>query len=186
METKGKWSIQQVEITGDKYQLENEHPVQGAGFEGSPPGSYEILYNSDKQVVVMSDNLMEIEDQEEFLGVAEGHIVIGGLGLGLIALRLLKKKGIKSITIIEIDQDVIDLVSPRLTPYPEVSVVQGDVRNFNYNVLKFPPDYVYMDIWDDATSGSFKDRISVLNHWRQCCKHCFAWALERSEGKEVI
>ena len=184
METKGKWSIKTIEITGDKSQLEDEHPIQGAGFEGSPPGTYEILYNNDKQIVVMSDNLMEIEDQEEFLGVAEGHIVIGGLGLGIITLRLLKKKGIKSITVIEIDQDVIDLVSPRLTSYPEVSVVQGDVRNFNCNILKFSPDYVYMDIWDNACRSSLQDRISVLNHWKQCCKHCFAWALERSRGKK--
>lgn len=184
METKGKWSIKTVEITGDKTQLEHEHPVQGAGFEGSPPGTYEILYNNDKKSVIMSDNLMETEDQEEFLGLAEGHIVIGGLGLGLIALRLLKKSGIKSITIIEIDQDVIDLVSPRLVSYPEVSVLLGDVRNFNYNTLKFPPDYVYMDIWDGTSTGSFQDRISVLNYWSQCCKRCFAWALERSERKK--
>lgn len=45
-----------------------------------------------------------------------------------------------------------------------ISVVQEDDINFNYNVLKSPSDYVYMDTWDDASHSPFQDRISVLNH----------------------
>jgi phospholipid N-methyltransferase len=44
---------------------------------------------------------------------ANGNVLIGGLGLGLVIHNILNKQEVKSITIIEINKDLIELVKPK-------------------------------------------------------------------------
>jgi hypothetical protein len=173
------WSIKNIVITGNK-RIDSRVIPKGAGFEGSPPGSYEILYHKNRKVV-MSSNAMELEDMREFVSKASGHVVVGGLGLAIVVNELLKKESIKSITIIEIEQSVIDLTGGRVADKEGVSIIKGDVRTFNFKELKNLPDFVYIDIWDDSNKDSYKDRLSVLDYWSRCCDNCYAWALDRSK-----
>jgi len=174
IKSSGKWSIRQVEIPC------KEEDCRSCGFEDSPPGVYDLLYHNDRKTV-MSNSLMEIEDQEEFLSIAVGNVLIGGLGLGIIVSRLLNKGGIDSIVVIESEQGVIDLIAPKFSNCPKVSIILGNVKNFEPQQLTKSPDCVYLDIWDKADSRSYQDRISVLNHWSQYCDCCYAWALEKSQ-----
>lgn len=79
---------------------------------------------------------------------------VGGLGLGVVLLALAKKQpGL--ITVCEIDQDVIDLIWPRVTAwiskkYPDVKleVIHGDA--FVEVQKNGPYDLAFMDMWPDA------------------------------------
>lgn len=173
----GDWDIREIDIKKD-----GKDGYRGAGFESSPPGKYLVLYHKTRKSV-MTNNLMEMDDQEEFLSVAKGDVIVGGLGLGLIVDRLEEKEGIKSITVIESDIDIIKLNTP--FEWKKTQIIHGDVRSFSFNEEIKSPDFVFLDIWDDCESSSYEDRLSVLDYWNQYCKKCYVWALDRSKNKNL-
>ena len=60
----------------------------------------------------MSNHEFETLTNQKFLDNAKGDILIFGLGIGLIIFPLLTDNDIKSITIVEIDDGLIDEVFP--------------------------------------------------------------------------
>jgi len=52
--------------------------------------------------VVMSDRPDELFDLLPVIMAAKGRVMIGGLGLGIAALRMAGKKSVKSVDVIEI------------------------------------------------------------------------------------
>lgn len=97
---------------------------------------------------------------------------VGGLGLGLIVLYLARR--CRSITVAEIDQDVIELVWPRLRDYckeryPQLSlrIFHGDARVALARPAQY--DYVFCDWWPNA-DGEHRPlvqearRVAETNH----------------------
>jgi len=103
------------------------------------------------EVPVMYDSKLEIEQMEEGARLAFGDVLIGGLGFGIIQKILLENPKVKSITTIEISQEVIDLIKKE---NPELfnekhKVIRDDFYSFCQKTdLKF--DYVYGDIWSSV------------------------------------
>lgn len=62
---------------------------------------------------VMSVTPMECESHLIPCNNAKGNVVIAGLGLAMITINLLEKKAVKKITVLEIDDGIIDL-------YPDI------------------------------------------------------------------
>ena len=58
----------------------------------------------------MSDTQMERRTNVEFINNVRGHVLIAGLGIGLLIPPIIET--VKSITIIEKNKEVIDLISP--------------------------------------------------------------------------
>ena len=103
---------------------------------------------------------MSTDDREKFMMMnyarqcpMEADAFVGGLGLGLIVLYLARR--CSSIVVAEINQDVIELVWPRLRDYcrehhPQLSlrIFHGDARV----ALTWPGryDYVFCDWWPNA------------------------------------
>lgn len=164
---KGKWSIK---TETEEY------------FDGSK-SDIKMLVHEDRGII-MSDSEFELDDQEEFLSSNPGgHIVIGGLGLGIIVDRLLKRSDVLFIEAIEIDRDIIDLMGEKFVGNNRVSVIQGDVRDFAFSKLERTPDYVFLDIWDGDAGDSYEERISTKQYWEQICSNVFVWALDRSSDR---
>ena len=137
---------------------------------------------------IMSDCLLEYEDRKPFFDAGPcGSIVIGGLGLGIIIEELLDEECVNDISVIEIDQEVIDLISYKFEDEDRVTIYKGDARNFDISQLSNMPDFVYLDIWDDDLGTSYQDRLDAFNYWMQQCEKCsnnktvFVWAFDRSK-----
>jgi len=95
----------------------------------------------------MTDTPAELNDARELFQCAFGHVLITGLGLGMIpkALLPLADFPIDKITIVELEPDVIKLVAGTLTD-PRIEVVQGNAFDWT------PPkgvrfDWAWHDIW---------------------------------------
>jgi hypothetical protein len=110
--------------------------------------------------VMMTDTPMERNTNSKFIQKANGDVIIFGLGLGLIVLPLLSDTKIKSITVVELYQDLIDLVTPFLKPFDKedkLKVVQGDV--FTYTPEKgVKYDTIYSDIWISICDDNYEEQ----------------------------
>lgn len=120
--------------------------------------------------IMMSDTPMERNTNRGFIEKANGDVLIFGLGLGLIILPLLQKQEVKSILVVEMYQDLIDLVLPILKQYDtenKLSVMQGDcfeVHNTIDKNTKF--DCVYGDIWISINTDNYEEMKTLTKNWK--------------------
>ena len=121
----------------------NGHPTHVV-----PPGRYARLLVDGR--LVMTDTPMEKGSNRRLIEMARGRVLIGGLGLGMVAWPLLAKKpALHSLTILEINPDVISLVGRHLPGDSRIEIIQADVFKWrpSRRLPKF--DTIYFDIWPD-------------------------------------
>lgn len=148
------------ERDGDQFQLEHfsvtETDVKWAmikdrrgEFSDFLPGVYVRLIDKNLKFerVVMSDTQMERKTNMPLYVHANGHVLIGGLGIGMILMAIQNKPEVTRITVIEKYQEVIDLVASQLPLNEKVEIVCADI--FEWKPIKSVRfDTIYMDIWN--------------------------------------
>ena len=131
---------------------------------GIPRGEYVRLMVSGE--VAMSDTQMEKRTNEKFIRNAHGNILIAGLGIGMIVLPIQDCEDVESITIIEKNKDVIELVLKKIPLNSKVKIINADIFDFIPN-QKF--NTVYFDIWNyintDVYSNEMKPLISKFRKY---------------------
>lgn len=130
------------------------------------PGEYKRLIH--KGSVVMSNTSAEIRDHLDFFRIAEGSVLINGLGLGIALANVLAKDCVTSVTVIENSIEVITLVAPTFSEDPRVTIIAADAFSWQ------PPhgvryNTVWHDIWEYIDSDNLKE-MSVLHrkYGRRC------------------
>lgn len=94
--------------------------------------------------VMMTDAEFERLTNLEFVCKAHGDILIAGLGIGMILKPALKNG--ESVTVVEINPDVIALVAPSFDD-PKLRIVSGDIDSWLPEAgQRF--DAIYFDIWE--------------------------------------
>lgn len=138
------------------------------------PGEYTRLYVG--RTLMMSDTAMERRSNYDFVRNSHGHVLVAGLGIGLILEAILDKPEVESVTVIEKYQDVVDLVAPNLlAKYPgKLKVITADILDWRppkgtlYNVI-------YFDIWPTICTDNLKDMEKL--------HRAFARKLDRKDPK---
>lgn len=128
---------------------------------GMTPGEYVRLVKNG--TLFMSDTDMERRTNAHFVTWANGDVLIGGLGLGMIVLAIQDKPDVKSITIIEKEPDVISMIEaqPRMQFNEKVKIICGDV--FTWKPAKGQKfDCIYMDIWPCIDEDVYHDEMVPL------------------------
>ena len=116
------------------------------------PFSYLALCQGNN--IWMSLNPNEIETMEPFIAKAKGNVLVFGLGMGYVPFMMLDKSEVKHITIIEKDQNIINLFNKLLFPYfpnkNKITIIKDDA-------LKYQPkekyDYIFADLWHTPEDG---------------------------------
>ena len=128
-------------------------------FDGITPGKYiRLLHNGE---CVMSDTNMEKRTNSDFCINAYGDIIIGGLGIGMIIMAIQDKPEVNTITVIEKNQEVIDLVASQLNFNDKVNIVCADVFEWKpERGVKY--DMAYMDIWNWINEDVYKNEMQPL------------------------
>jgi hypothetical protein len=108
--------------------------------------------------------------------LAHGDVLLTGLGFGILPFMLLEKDNIKSITIIEKYQDVIDAFLDNNAIADNVTIIQGDADFF---VSTKTYDCVLPDHWEHIRffKGLFIKRINSFSQ-NIDSNMCWPWALE--------
>lgn len=114
------------------------------------PGDYARLKIGG--VTVMSDTTMERRSNLGFATRAHGDVLVGGLGLGMVLVPVLRKEEVSTVTVVERSADVIAAVEDQVRQFVgwraarKLTVVCSDVDDYQPSG-KF--DVIYFDIWHD-------------------------------------
>lgn len=115
----------------------------------------------------MDDTHFERRTNQAFLQAAYGDVLIAGLGLGMLPTALLRDPTIRSITVLELRREVIDLVYSHIKD-PRLTVLQADAS--------IPPlrgkqyDCIYLDIWPDVSGDNWPQMKEMLQAYRKLCR----------------
>lgn len=115
--------------------------------------------------VWMSDSQLEVEAAAGAVEVARGDVLIGGLGIGLLPTLIKMRASIKSVDIVELHQEVIDLVFHQIAS-TKMRAVCDDVLHYLSTTDK-RYDFIHIDIW-----GSITAPIREIDGVRQRAQRC--------------
>jgi hypothetical protein len=97
----------------------------------------------------MSLTPMEIQSGALPIHRAQGKVVVGGLGLGYVAVRMAAKPEVQQVVVYEISPENIQWFKTAFKGRPElekIEIRQGDMRQL---FKKQSADFVYVDIYAD-------------------------------------
>ncbi len=118
--------------------------------------TYPTVFENGVEWMAIKPN--EIETMKHPIKKAEGRVLVYGLGIGYFAYMVSRKQEVDSVTIVERDQNVINLFKRHILPqFPnksKINIVKSDafdyakseMKNGNYN-------YVFTDLWHDVSDG---------------------------------
>lgn len=154
--------VEHIDLTYERLMLDNLRYIRdGNHFMCCSPGRYTRLVIRNQ--LVMSDTQMERRTNAPFIMVAKGHVLIGGLGIGLVLPPLLGKNEVLSVTVIEKEQDVIGLVAKKYR-HPKLTVAHADATTYE-PTQKF--DTIYMDIWPDLNTDNLQQMTALKLRYRK-------------------
>jgi hypothetical protein len=138
-----------------------------------------------EEEVIMSDAPMEYYSMWELVARTRGpKVLLGGLGLGILANLLASRPDIEEITVIEISPEIIQMVKPYL--HPKVRVVRGDFLNPPSEICNEHFDTVICDIYTkEGQEELFEDAKAIMEDCWGDAVHLHWGAYQREYDKEV-
>lgn len=151
-----------------KYQvIEAGYKMEMFGMSGTGG-----VVSSDKDITItklllngklwMSNSPSEIEDMKRLSCDATGNVLVAGLGMGMLINLLDKNENVTSITVVELNQDVIDFVSPHLNNKKVQTYVNADIKEYLKNERPEFDFYIY-DIWENLCGDNLKPMIELIH-----------------------
>lgn len=118
--------------------------------------SYPALLENDRLWMAITPN--EIETMKEAINDSFGNVLTFGLGLGYYAFMVSEKSCVNSITVVEMNPDIITLFSefilPQFKSAHKIKIVQADAFEYAENYLPASNfNFVFTDLWHDVSDG---------------------------------
>lgn len=161
--TKGVAKVRHITITeqGARSMILREAITCGRE-KSSPAGDYcQLIVDGE---LMMSDTRLEHDTNQTVVWKATGDVLIAGLGIGLILVPILAKACVKSVTVVELHQDVIDLVSPSFKD-TRLQIVCGDIYSWKpAKGTRFQT--IYFDIWPNFCSSNLNQMKKLERRFR--------------------
>lgn len=100
----------------------------------------------------------EIETMQEAVEKAFGNVLTFGLGLGYYAYMVSEKDNVDSVTVVEINDDVISLfkkyILPQFKNAEKIKIIKADAFEYAQQHLSGGAyHYVFTDLWHDVSDG---------------------------------
>jgi hypothetical protein len=130
----------------------------------------------------MSTTPMELESQQHALACFKGRVVIAGAGMGITIYNAVTNPAVESVTVIEIDEDVIELLERQaeVNDWPNWSKVRwinDDALLIGAAELLLPADFLWVDIWETLGSNrAFNESMAIQR--RVNAKEVGWWGME--------
>lgn len=181
----GGWRIKGFTVDAEAAMVDRLRSFGDGGGRFTPEGSYLMLANEDG--VMMSNTPDELTDHASFMEVAEGRVLVHGLGLGCVVSGLLANDKVDHIDVVELSEDVIAMVGPGYEDEPRVTIHHGNALTYEWpSDARW--DYAWHDIWqtiscDNLNSDSAENGVgydALLTRFASIVTYQGAWALDTS------
>lgn len=126
----------------------------------------------------------EIETMKEPVKQAFGKVLTFGLGLGYYAYMVSEKEDVDSITVVETNQDVINLFQTYLLPQfkyrHKIKVIKADAFDYAQKFMaQGKYDFVFTDLWHDVSDG-LDMYLKMKLFEKRCPNTLFSYWIEKS------
>ena len=158
---KGKYALKYIDYA--PYQLFAYDDIKVNGYKeysriGYFDNKFSYLALTEGNNIWMSLNPNEIETMKPYINKARGNVLVLGLGMGYVPFMLSLKNCVKSVTIVERDQEIINLFNELIYPsFPnkeKIKIIKGDAVEYTRIAKKEGTyDYVFADLWHDPEDG---------------------------------
>lgn len=178
----GNWSIQKFTVSEKDASLGATLALYSGSGGGRfvPEGTYTGLYRGREPI--MTDTPDEIRDHARFMHRSKGDVLIAGLGLGMVLQGCAVKDEVKSVTVIELSSDVIQLVEAHYKAKSfghKVTIVNADI--FDWKPAKgVRYDCSWYDIWDGLCTDNLDEMTKLHRKFAKCVDNQGSW------GKELL
>lgn len=205
--SRGHWMIDRMTVSRSEATDMRLYAAMNGHNRWCRPGRYTRLRGPLKPSlarptygVMMSDTHDEIRDHLPFMSTARGSVLIHGLGLGMVAAACLRRPEVTSVTVVEIDEDVIALVEPHLRaafPERDLEVIAGDA--FTWKIPRGKRwTCAWHDIWPEIDADNLRQMAELRKRFarrleeqgwqdswaREICER--EAALDRSERNDIL
>lgn len=152
---KGLWTITRQTVPQPGFWDWHQHTEQPLWQE---PGEYTGLWHLTQKTLhqppgemVMHDRLCELNTHLNFMLRAHGNVLITGLGLGCVVRGTLLNSRVDSITVVERDAQIIEMVWPHMPADPRLKLVHECALEFSKKAPRY--DTAWHDLWDNEDKG---------------------------------
>ena len=126
----------------------------------------------------------EIETMKEAVDQAFGNVLTFGLGLGYYAYMVSEKENVESITVVEMNEDVIHLfnkyVLPQFKNAEKIKIIKADAFEYaQKHMSKGKYDFVFTDLWHDVSDG-IDMYLKMKKYEKQSPNTVFSYWIEKS------
>jgi hypothetical protein len=178
--TRGMWVINTFTLSASQVRRYNLADY----FNGMPesmvkPGTYTRLVHTGRNKVVMSNTPMEVITNMPFIKEAKGRVLISGLGLGMALKAVLAKPYVTFVKVIEIDRDLIDLITSGAFTR---EMLTGRLQIVHADALTYKPapdekyDVAWHDIWDEIDDENLAQMGQLKRKWSRRIPLQMCWA----------
>ena len=117
---------------------------------------FKYIALKENDITWMSITPHEIESMKKDIDFATGNVLQVGLGLGYFTYMVSLKEDVKSITVIENNQDIIDLFTKNILSQfkykNKITIINIDAIK-HFNKMKTSYDYIFIDTYHNAVDG---------------------------------
>ena len=172
----GEWSIKK--FTGDHTTIYNQaHDQETTRLYHNDNEAYDeyTFLIHDVYGPIMQDTMSEYREHEALWSGATGDVLIAGLGIGFVNQKLIDNPNVTSITIVEKNKDVIDLVWPYCPKNQSFTLVHADIETWT------PPqrshwNYAWFDSWGGDNQMNLTDyQQFITNKYQPYCDSIGVW-----------
>lgn len=146
---------------------------------------YPAVYENNHLWMSITPN--EINTMKQDIDDSFGNVLTYGLGLGYFAFMASNKDDVKSVTIIEKNDEIIKLFKDNILnqfPYKDkIKIIKDDAFNYAKNISNGEYDFIFVDLWHDVSDGldlylKMKEyekysKDSVFRYWIEKTIKCY-------------
>lgn len=144
---------------------------------------FPVIVEDDRLWMSITPN--EIETMKEAVDKGFGKVLTFGLGLGYYAYMVSQKDNVERVTVVENNQDVIDLFNQWVLPQfrkaqKKIKIVKADAFEYaREQMANGKYDFVFIDLWHDVSDG-IDSYLKMKKFEKQNPDTVFAYWIERS------